>query len=75
MGIQARKIAFIQSFLQIKNEDIISQLEEILNKANIEDERNLEPFSVEELNNRVNQSEIDFENGRYKTTAELLKKY
>lgn len=34
-----------------------------------------EPFSKEELNNRISQSENDFRNRNYKTTSELLDKY
>lgn len=32
-------------------------------------------FTIEELNERISKSEEDFENGRVKTTAELLSKY
>ncbi len=37
--------------------------------------KNLKPFTIEELNERIEQSEKDFEEGRYKSTAELLGKY
>ncbi|SFQ58423.1 hypothetical protein [Flavobacterium akiainvivens] len=33
------------------------------------------PMTVEELNRRIDQSEDDFKNGRYKTSAEMLEKF
>lgn len=33
------------------------------------------PFSKEELINRVKQSETDFKEGNYKTAEELVKRY
>ncbi len=69
MDIQTRKIKFVQKFLNIKDESLLLRFEELLN------EQNLEPFTSEELNQRAEQSEKDFESGRYKTTEELLKKF
>lgn len=75
MDIQTRKIEFIQSFLKLQNEKVISELEKILKKNQNEHSEDLKPFSVEELNNRIAQSEKDFEKGDFKTTSELLAKY
>lgn len=76
MDIQTRKIEFVQEFLKLENEELISALEEILHKnQSQESEGNLKPFSVQKLNGRISQSEKDFENGRFKTTSELLAKY
>ena len=33
------------------------------------------PMSVEELNARIDRSEEDFKNNRFKTSADLLSKY
>ncbi len=76
MDIQTRKIEFIQSFLKLQSEEVISKLENIL-KKNQADEilEDLKPLSIKELNNRISQSEKDFENGNCKTTSELLTKY
>lgn len=52
MDIQARKIAFIQEFLKIESEKVISSFEKLLKKEN----ENLKPFSVSEFENRINQS-------------------
>lgn len=76
MDIQTRKLDFIQDLLLIQNEEIISQLENLLVKLkNTEQERDLKPFSIEELKERIAQSEDDFENNRYKSTSELLSKF
>ncbi len=76
MDIQTRKIEFVQAFLKLQSEEVISQFEKLLKKAkksNIEND--FKPFTIEELNERISKSEDDFKNGRYKTTSELLSKY
>ncbi len=76
MDIQTRKIEFVQSFLKLQSEEVISKLEKILKKNQvIEAMEDFKPFSIEELNNRISQSEKDFESGDFKTTSELLAKY
>jgi len=66
--IQSRKIAFVQDFLNIDNEDIIKEFEELMKQFTV-------PMSVSELNKRIDRSENDFKSGRYKTNSELLAKY
>ena len=76
MNIEARKIEFVKEFLKIQSEDVISRLEEILRKGdNTFDERILEPMTEEELNKRIDQSESDFRNNRFKSSSELISKY
>ncbi len=75
MDIQARKIKFVQKFLSIKNEDMLLRFEELLKIIQAENKRELKPLTTEELNQRIDESERDFENGRYKTTSEMLKKF
>ncbi|MGO2294958.1 MAG: hypothetical protein ACTH5N_05845 [Psychroflexus halocasei] len=76
MGIEARKIEFIQEFLKVQSEDVISRFEKLLREENnVSDEKRFEPMAIEELNRRINQSESDFENNRFKTSSELLAKY
>ena len=76
MDIQTRKIEFVQAFLKLQSEEVISQFEKLLKKTNAyytgED---FKPFTVEEVNERIQKSEDDFENGRYKSTKDLLSKY
>lgn len=72
MDIQARKIVFIQEFLKLQREDAISRLENFLR---IEKESDIKPMTTQELNQRIDQSEADFENNRFKSNTELKSKY
>ena len=78
MDLQTRKIEFVQEFLKIQSEELISQLENLLknkNKKDVNESEFFKPISIEEFNTRIDQSENDFKNGKYKTTSELLEKY
>lgn len=71
MDIQARKIEFIQEFLKLQSEDAISRLENFLR---IEKESNIKPMTTQELNERIDQSEADFEKNKFKSNTELKAK-
>lgn len=71
MNIQTRKIEFIQAFLQLQSEESISRFEELLEI----EKKEFRPMSIEELNSRIDRSEADFKNNRFKTTEEMLTKY
>lgn len=76
MDIQSRKLAFIQAFLTLQSEEAIAQFERLMKKAkNIDEENQFNPFTVEEMNERISRSEDDFKNKKFKTTSELLSKY
>lgn len=76
MNIEARKIEFIKEFLKLQSEEAISRLENILRKEkNTSDERIFEPMTQDELNKRIDKSESDFRNNRFKSSSELLAKY
>lgn len=72
MDLQTRKIEFVQEFLKLQSEELIAQFENLLKK---ETQKKVKPMSVLELNSRIDQSEDDFKNGKFKTSAELLSKY
>jgi len=72
MDLQARKIEFIQEFLKLQSEDIISRLENFLK---MEKEATFKPLSTEELNKRIDLSESDFINNKFKSNTELMAKY
>lgn len=74
MNIETRKIEFVQAFLNLQSEELISQFEKLLKKAKQSD-KDLKPFTIDELHERIAKSEEDFKNGRFKTTEELLSKY
>lgn len=76
MDLQTRKIEFVQKFLKLQNEEVVSRLEKLLEeerKKVIDKDSN--PMTKEELNQRIDQSEKDFEENRFKKTSELLSKY
>ena len=76
MDLQTRKIEFIQEFLKLQSEDVISQLENLLKKKTRPyDENHIQPMSVEEFNEGIDKSEDDFKNKNFKTSATLLSKY
>jgi len=76
MDLQSRKIEFVQEFLKVQSEEVISRLEKILRKGNkASNERIFEPMTQGELNKRIDQSESDFLSNRFKSSSELLAKY
>lgn len=69
-----RKLRFVQEFLRVADEEIISKLELLLRserKKKILEE--LSPMSLDEFNNLVDQSEEDFKKSRFTETKDLLK--
>ncbi len=75
MNLEARKIEFVQEFLNLQNEDIVSRLEKILRKEKNTSEKIFEPMTIAEFNERIDKSESDFKNNRFKSSSELLAKY
>lgn len=76
MDLQTRKLEFIREFLKIQSEDVIERLEKLLKKEEKASYNDGETsMTAEELNNRVAESESDFENKRYKKSSDLLNKY
>lgn len=68
MDIQTRKLEFIQAFLKVQSEELISRLEKIL-KNNTDE---FTPFTIEEFNFRIDESLEDSENDRVIESNELL---
>jgi hypothetical protein len=73
MDLQTRKLEFIQEFLKLQSEELISQLENLMKKRN--KVNSFKPMSLEEFNKGIDKSEDDFKKGRYKTSSELMTKY
>lgn len=75
MDLQLRKIEFIQEFLKIQSEEVISRLEKILRK-NIEssEQNDFKPMSIEEFNSRIDKSMEDSKDGRLIEASELKAK-
>ncbi len=73
LDIQTRKILFVQKFLSIKKEETISKLEHLLRREIGANERNkTQRMTADELNSRIDRSEDDFREGRFKQGKELL---
>lgn len=72
MNLEARKIEFVQEFLKVQNEEVISRLEKILRKEKKKsDQEGFNPMTIEEFNSRIDQSMEDSKNGRLIEASEL----
>ena len=75
MDLEARKILFVQEFLRLQNEDIISGLELFMRKRKAElIEENLKPMSIDQYNKEIDQAMEDSKNGRMIEAADLKAK-
>lgn len=75
MDLQNRKITFVQEFLRLQNEEIISGLENLLRIKKIELlEKKLMPMSMEQFNSEIDQALTDSEDGRITSALDLKKK-
>lgn len=75
MDIEARKILFVQEFLRLQNEDIISGLELLMRKRKAQlIEENLKPMSIDQYNKEIDQAMEDSKNGRMIKAADLKAK-
>jgi hypothetical protein len=74
MDLQTRKIEFVQEFLKVQSEEVISQLENLLKKQGAKSQ-DFKPMSMKEFNSRIDRAEDDFKKGKFKTSSELLSKY
>jgi hypothetical protein len=75
MNLEARKIEFVKEFLNLQSEDIVARLEKMLSNELDSSEKTFEPMTKSELNKRIEKSESDFRNNRFKRSSELLTKY
>lgn len=70
MDLQTRKLNLITYLAQIQDEQFIEKIEEFILVKN-ESEPEFKQLSVEELIQRIQQSENDFKNGNFKSQEEL----
>lgn len=71
MDIQTRKLNLITYLAQLEDESFFEKIEEyILSK--VEKEDHTRPFSIEELNKRIDQSLEDSKNDRIIESNDLL---
>jgi len=75
MDLQARKIEFVQEFLKVQSEEVISRLERILRKENkSSDKEDFNPMTIDEFNLRIDKSMEDSKNGRLIEASDLKAK-
>lgn len=73
MDLQTRKISFVQEFLSIQSEEVVSRLEKYLKKEKISmEEKAFKPMTTKELNRRIDQSEQDSIKGRLTEMDDFL---
>jgi|TARA_R110001583_G_C5473648_1_gene393088 H2-forming N5,N10-methylenetetrahydromethanopterin dehydrogenase-like enzyme len=75
MDLEARKITFVQEFLRLQNEEIVSGLEKLLRKRKTElIEKSFKPMSMEQYNAEIDQAMEDSKNGRMIKATDLKAK-
>ena len=72
MDIQTRKIEFVQELLKLENEELLTQLEDLLHSVNSSNDSDFKPMSVTELNKRIDQSIDDSKNEKLTSTNDLI---
>lgn len=76
MNLETRKISFVQEFLRLQNEEIVSGLENLLHKKKAElIEKNLKPMSLEKYNDEIDQAMDDSKNMRMTKATDLKAKF
>ncbi|MEH6659278.1 hypothetical protein [Leeuwenhoekiella marinoflava] len=75
MDLEARKIAFVQEFLRLQNEEILSGLEKLMRKRKAElIDKNFKPMTMEDYNSEIDQAMEDSKNGRMIKASDLKAK-
>jgi hypothetical protein len=73
MDIEARKLHFIQEFLRVSDDELVTKLERLLKmerKKKLEEE--IQPMTLKEFNETIDKSEDDFTNARVTEARNLL---
>lgn len=72
MDIQTRKIAFVQEFLKLQNEELLTRLEKLLRTDKLPESNDFKPMTMAEFKDRIDQSMDDSENDRLITSRDLM---
>ena len=73
MDIQARKINFIQEFLRVADNELVTKFEKLLKVERKKQlEKELRPMTMNEFDEIIDKSENDFSNGRVTESRNLL---
>ncbi len=72
MDLPTRKLNLITYLAQLQDENFFLKIEQyILQKQRLEDDATFKPFTVEELINRVAESEQNYNSDKYKMQDDL----
>lgn len=69
MDIQTRKIEFVQAFLKLQSEELISRFESLLKS---ERPSTIQPMTLNELNERIDKSLLDSQNDKVTEGHQLI---
>ena len=71
MDLQTRKLNVIEYLIGLKDENIFSIFEEIVNESKSRDTKINKPFTQQELIKRANKSNHDYLAGKFKEQEQL----
>ena len=71
MDLQTRKILFVKEFLKLESEKAINLFEKLLKKESTINS-DFKPMTIQELQNRIDQSNNDFEKGKLIASSDLI---
>ena len=71
MDLQARKLNVIEYLISLQDETLFSRIEATIFETKKKTNKDLKPFSQQELIERAKKSNSDYQSGHYKTQEEL----
>jgi len=71
MDLTTRKLNFVQEFLKLKSEKVISEFEKLLKEQNKNDS-DIKPMSITDFQLRIEKSFDDSKNGKITEVNELI---
>ncbi|MEO9257904.1 MAG: hypothetical protein ABI207_05955 [Crocinitomicaceae bacterium] len=74
MDLQTRKLNIIAYLAQIQDEGILNKIEDFILKRKLKNsDSEFKPFTIDEFISRIEKSEQDVKEGKFKTQDELEK--
>lgn len=75
MDLEARKISFVQEFLRLENEEIVSRLENLLHEQKVELlDQHMKPMGFDQFNKEIDQSLNDAAQSKIISAKDLKSK-
>lgn len=72
MGIEAKKLRLIEQIMHVNQESTLKRVQDLLKQERIEAYKaNLHPTSIEELEEKLSQSEQDIHEGNHYDTQQV----